>query len=262
MEEENKDNSQEGFISRWAKKKANKNSKTTFVEENDDDAEKLNLESGIEELDSEQIEDESQYDELNDEELLEKFKLPNPEKVKKEKGLDLFFKDGVPDRLRQIALRRVWKLNPIIRYADADINDYHEDFTDAATVIEGMKTAYQVGKGYLSALVEEDDKDKDDDEKENDNDNEKKEEGEKKSNLQKSPKENLEQEKTIIQDEKTELNSKKEDKNNLNQMNETTEDVKDEDYIEPINIDKEEFLIQPTFEEKPKPKMMVFKPRT
>ena len=260
MEEENKDNSQEGFISRWAKKKANKNSKTTFVEENDDDAEKLNLESGIEELDSEQIEDESQYDELNDEELLEKFKLPNPEKVKKEKGLDLFFKDGVPDRLRQIALRRVWKLNPIIRYADADINDYHEDFTDAATVIEGMKTAYQVGKGYLSALVEEDDKDKDDDEKENDND--KKEEGEKKSNLQKSPKENLEQEKTIIQDEKTELNSKKEDKNNLNQMTETTEAVKDEDYIEPINIDEEEFFIQPTFEEKPKPKMMIFKPRT
>jgi hypothetical protein len=257
MEEENKDNSQEGFISRWAKKKSNKNSKTTFVEKNDDDAEKLNLESGIEELNSEQIEDESQYDELNDEELLEKFKLPNPEKVKKEKGLDLFFKDGVPDRLRQIALRRVWKLNPIIRYADADINDYHEDFTDAATVIEGMKTAYQVGKGYLSALVEEDD-----DEKENDNDNEKKEEGEKKSNLQKSPKENLEQEKTIIQDEKTELNSKKEDKNNLNQMNETMEAVKDEDYIEPINIDKEEFLIQPTFEEKPKPKMMVFKPRT
>ena len=45
-------------------------------------------------------------------------------------------------------------------------------------------------------------------------------------------------------------------------MNETTEDVKDEDYIELINIDKEEFLIQPTFEEKPKPKMMVFKPRT
>lgn len=251
MEEEKKDNSQEGFISRWAKKKANKNSKTIFVEERDNDAEKLNLESSIEELDTEQIEDESQYDELNDEELLEKFKLPNPEKVKKEKGLDLFFKEGVPDRLRQIALRRVWKLNPIIRYADADINDYHEDFTDAATVIEGMKTAYQVGKGYLSALVEEDEKDKDDDEKENDT----KEEGEKKSNLHKLSKENLEQ-------EKTELSSKKEDKNNINQMTETTETVKDEDYIEPININKEEVFIQPSFEEKSKPKMMIFKPRT
>jgi len=45
-------------------------------------------------------------------------------------------------------------------------------------------------------------------------------------------------------------------------MTETTEAVKDEDYIEPINIDEEEFFIQSTFEEKPKPKMMVFKPRT
>jgi predicted nucleic acid-binding Zn-ribbon protein len=54
-----------------------------------------------------------------------------------------------------------------------------------------MKTAYQVGKGYLSALVEEDDKDKDkDDEKENDND--KKEESEKKLNHQNSSKENIE----------------------------------------------------------------------
>ena len=86
--------------------------------------------------------------------MLKKFKLPNPDKIKKEKGLDVFFKDGVPDRLRQIALRRVWKLNPIIRFADAEINDYHEDFTDAATVIEGMQTAYQVGKGYLSEILE------------------------------------------------------------------------------------------------------------
>ena len=122
----------------------------------------------------------------------------------------------MPDRLRQIALRRVWKLNPIIRFADAEINDYHEDFTDAATVIEGMKTAYQVGKGYLSALVEEL--------------CQKikmmmkmkmtmqKRRSEKNSNFKSHPKENLEQEKTIIQDEKTELNSKKEDKNNLNQI--------------------------------------------
>jgi hypothetical protein len=93
-------------------------------------------------------------DKLNDEELLKKYNLPNPEKIKTEKSLDVFFKEGVPDRLRQIALRRVWRLNPIIRFADAEINDYHEDFTDAATVIEGMQTAYKVGKGYLSDLIE------------------------------------------------------------------------------------------------------------
>ena len=86
--------------------------------------------------------------------MLKKYNLPNPEKIKREKSLDVFFKEGVPDRLRQIALRRVWRLNPIIRFADAEINDYHEDFTDAATVIEGMETAYKVGKGYVTDLID------------------------------------------------------------------------------------------------------------
>lgn len=148
-EDENKLN--ESFISRWSKRKSGIVSDEDNLELNKNlriDEDKKNKKSSEKEI------DESNYDELNDEELLEKFKLPNPNKIKKEKGLDVFFKDGVPDRLRQIALRRVWKLNPIIRFADAEINDYHEDFTDAATVIEGMQTAYQVGKGYLTEMLE------------------------------------------------------------------------------------------------------------
>jgi len=149
QEDENKLN--ESFISRWSKRKSGIVSDEDNLELNKNlkiDEDKKNKKS------SEKERDESNYDDLNDEELLEKFKLPNPDKIKKEKGLDVFFKDGVPDRLRQIALRRVWKLNPIIRFADAEINDYHEDFTDAATVIEGMQTAYQVGKGYLTEMLE------------------------------------------------------------------------------------------------------------
>ena len=139
------------FISRWSKRKSG----VVSTEDNQELNENLKKEEGKnnKETNNENTKD-NNYDELNDQELLEKFKLPNPDKIKKEKGLDVFFKDGVPDRLRQIALRRVWKLNPIIRFADAEINDYHEDFTDAATVIEGMQTAYQVGKGYLSEILE------------------------------------------------------------------------------------------------------------
>ena len=29
-----------------------------------------------------------------------------------------------------------------------------EDYTDAATVVEGMQTAYEVGKGYLAKVKE------------------------------------------------------------------------------------------------------------
>lgn len=157
MKDEINADSKEGFMSRWSKRKSNlkhdqgneKNIKgKTELQESNVNEQKTAIKEEV---------DESQYSDLNDQELLEKFKLPDPEKIKKEKGLDLFFKDGVPDRLRQIALRRVWKLNPIIRFADAEINDYHEDFTDAATVIEGMQTAYQVGKGYLSEILKDED---------------------------------------------------------------------------------------------------------
>ena len=146
MEEENNE-LEENFLSRWSKKKSKQ--KTQIENSN---SKQIDPESSTETENQSSLVEEN--DKLNDEELLKKYNLPNPEKIKTEKSLDVFFKEGVPDRLRQIALRRVWRLNPIIRFADAEINDYHEDFTDAATVIEGMQTAYKVGKGYLSDLIE------------------------------------------------------------------------------------------------------------
>ena len=52
-----------------------------------------------------------------------------------------------------MALRRLWRLNPLFGVVD-DMVEYGEDYTDAATVIEGMKTAYTVGKGYEKEVVE------------------------------------------------------------------------------------------------------------
>ena len=146
MEEENKE-LEENFLSRWSKKKSKQKNKIENF-----NSQQIDPESSTETDSQSSLVEEN--DKLNDEELLKKYNLPNPEKIKTEKTLDVFFKEGVPDRLRQIALRRVWRLNPIIRFADAEINDYHEDFTDAATVIEGMQTAYKVGKGYLSDLID------------------------------------------------------------------------------------------------------------
>ena len=71
-----------------------------------------------------------------------------------EDQLDGFFDGRVPDRLRQLAMRRIWRLNPLFRFAD-EMVEYGEDFTDAATVIPNMQTAYKVGKGYLDKLLAE-----------------------------------------------------------------------------------------------------------
>ena len=85
---------------------------------------------------------------LDDDQLLQKYGLINPEEIEDEASLEAFMQNGLPDRLRQMALRRMWRLNPLFRFAD-EMVEYGEDYTDAATVIDGMTTAYQVGKGYL-----------------------------------------------------------------------------------------------------------------
>ena len=253
MKDEINADSNEGFKSRWSKRKSNlkhdqgkeKNIKgKTELQESNVNEQKTVIKEEV---------DESQYSDLNDQELLEKFKLPDPEKIKKEKGLDLFFKDGVPDRLRQIALRRVWKLNPIIRFADAEINDYHEDFTDAATVIEGMQTAYQVGKGYLSEIL------KDEDKNSLDNEEEKKES----ENKDLNSKANKKATKALKPKSKKE---KLKDKITNAENSESTDNALNVKKLEIQNKEskfiEENSFVNTTVEQKPTPKMMVFKPRS
>ena len=241
-EDENKLN--ESFISRWSKRKSGNVSVEKNPEQKSYEIEDV---KNKKKLSTKDKKDESDYEELNDEELLEKFKLPNPDKIKKEKGLDVFFKDGVPDRLRQIALRRVWKLNPIIRFADAEINDYHEDFTDAATVIEGMQTAYQVGKGYLTEMLE----NKDEESLPETNEIEKlvsDDKTKKKTKLVSTHKE-----KNIKTDKQASINKKKVDESN----------IKDDIFEAEVQLvpHKLEDIPLEVVPEKPKPKMMVFKPK-
>ena len=253
MKDEINADSNEGFMSRWSKRKSNlkhdqgneKNIKgKTELQESNVNEQKTVIKEEV---------DESQYSDLNDQELLEKFKLPDPEKIKKEKGLDLFFKDGVPDRLRQIALRRVWKLNPIIRFADAEINDYHEDFTDAATVIEGMQTAYQVGKGYLSEIL------KDEDKNSLDNEEEKKELENKDLNSKADKKAT----KALKSKSKK---GKLKDKITNAENSESTDNAVNVKKLEIQNKEskliEENSFVNTTVEQKPTPKMMVFKPRS
>lgn len=253
MKDEINADSNEGFMSRWSKRKSNlkhdqgneKNIKgKTELQESNVNEQKTVIKEEV---------DESQYSDLNDQELLEKFKLPNPEKIKKEKGLDLFFKDGVPDRLRQIALRRVWKLNPIIRFADAEINDYHEDFTDAATVIEGMQTAYQVGKGYLSEIL------KDEDKNSLDNEEEKKES----ENKDLNSKANKKATKALKPKSKKEkLKNKITNAENSESTDNAVNVKKLEIQNKESKLIEENSFVNTTVEQKPTPKMMVFKPRS
>lgn len=53
----------------------------------------------------------------------------------------VFMHEKVPQAIRRRALRKLWFGDPIFSELDG-LNDYDEDFTDAATVVEGLKATY------------------------------------------------------------------------------------------------------------------------
>jgi len=140
------DTSRGGVLSRWSTRKAQIARGEDVAEENvDNDAEALAVgHDGASESEEEAA--------LSDAELLEKYELPDPQEVEEEAGLERFFDGKTPERLRQLALRRLWRINPFFGVVD-EMVEYGEDYTDAATVIEGMQTAYQAGKGYLKKTL-------------------------------------------------------------------------------------------------------------
>lgn len=91
----------------------------------------------------------AELEEKSDSEILSEFDLPDPDTLQAGDDVSGFMAKAVPDRLRRRALRRLWRLNPVLANVDGLV-DYGEDYTDAACVIENIQTAYQVGKGMLA----------------------------------------------------------------------------------------------------------------
>lgn len=100
---------------------------------------------------------EAELAEKSDEEILAALELPEPESLAQGDDFKVFLTDQIPARIKTRALRHLWRANPVLACVDGLV-DYGEDFTDAACVIEGLQTAYQVGKGmtqHVEALARE-----------------------------------------------------------------------------------------------------------
>ena len=129
------------FLTRWSKRKSESNEVSSKSEQN---------EKNTVDFKDELIEAENK---LSNEELAEKYEVTNPEKIDNPLDLRNILKENLPDRLKQVALRKLWKLVPA--YGEiSELVEYGEDFTDAATVIENLQTSYIVGKGYIDKVVE------------------------------------------------------------------------------------------------------------
>lgn len=82
--------------------------------------------------------------------------LPDVEAMGADSDFTPFLKKGVSEQLQRKALRKLWLSDPVLANVDG-LLDYGDDFTDAAMVIENMKTVYTVGRGMVPKPVEPED---------------------------------------------------------------------------------------------------------
>ncbi len=127
----------ESRLQRWSRRKTETGKKT-------EPAPPPSVESGPSQEEQELAINEA----LPEHDVLEKYGLPDPDAI--ELGTDItgFMRKEIPELLRRKALRSLWKSNPVLAVLDG-LNDYDEDFTDAATATGAVKTLYKVGQGLI-----------------------------------------------------------------------------------------------------------------
>jgi len=121
-----------GFASRWSERKV-------AARESEDDTTPL----PDEEL--------APVTEETDDELLteEDFDDVDFEALDKSSDYTRFIKANVPAAIQKKALRKLWASDPVFEVLDG-MNDYDEDFTGNGLAGKVLKTAYKVGRGFLS----------------------------------------------------------------------------------------------------------------
>jgi hypothetical protein len=78
--------------------------------------------------------------------------LPPVEELTADSDYSVFLRPGVPEETKLAALRKLWASDPTLAAPDPlDLHNFDYSFP---TVPEVVKTAYQVGKGFIDALEE------------------------------------------------------------------------------------------------------------
>jgi Protein of unknown function (DUF3306) len=79
--------------------------------------------------------------------------LPDIESLDANSDFTVFMRPGVPEQLRALALRKLWRSDPIFSNLDGLV-EYGEDYSIASWPKEAVRTAYKVGRGFLERLGE------------------------------------------------------------------------------------------------------------
>ena len=79
--------------------------------------------------------------------------LPDVESLDENSDYKPFMAPGVTSETRNAALRKLWASNPLYNTIDM-LDDYCEDYTDAACAAPGVKSLWKIGRGFVDELTE------------------------------------------------------------------------------------------------------------
>ena len=130
------ENDGEGFVARWSRRKIEEKEPS-----NEPKIEVSKLEPGtpLETQSSQDVGDEGETN-VDD--------LPDIKTLNESSDYTPFMKDGVPEKLKRLALRKLWKSNPAFGFIDG-LDDYDEDYSAIGIVAQEIFTNYKPGKGMI-----------------------------------------------------------------------------------------------------------------
>jgi len=133
-------NDEKGFAARWSKRKA--------AARQDDDTEDA---VQVPELSDADERGDAEAEKDGDSEVLteEDFEDVDFDALDKSSDYTRFARANVPAAIQQKALRKLWASDSVFEVMDG-MNDYDEDFTGNGLAGKVLKTAYKVGRGFLS----------------------------------------------------------------------------------------------------------------
>ena len=92
---------------------------------------------------------EAEGTEETDSDALHRLGLPEPETLTEGDDFAAYLGPDLPATLRRRALRALWKADPALTRPDGLV-DYDDDYSDAATVPDQLRTAWKIGRGLVT----------------------------------------------------------------------------------------------------------------
>ena len=77
--------------------------------------------------------------------------LPDIASLDASSDFTVFMRPGVPAHLRTLALRKLWRSDPVFSKLDGLV-EYGEDYSISTWPKGAIKTAYQIGRGFVNEL--------------------------------------------------------------------------------------------------------------